>query len=426
MNFQVINFKKIIFLIVFILLVFGISNKAFAATEFVSTIQQTGGDYATLFAWEAAINTDLTTSTTKVFSGSVTGTIADAAGVTLWRSSTSTEITGVSKHNTATQILIASISSSTYSFQVGDQWRVTASTTNYFQISDTGDSAIATAKIDGSWTSADTTVVAIVGWTTTSTNYINIYTTATARHNGKWDTGKYRLEVTLSADGSAVWVREEFTKIDGLQIKASNSSAVSTYGIFNFVDNVNSELRISNSIIKTGTLTAGSQNITGLISSGARSNNNFLWNNIIYDFKNGTRGMGIYFGADTGYNMVVHSYNNTIYNSVDGIVINVRVNYFAKNNIVQGANDGYNGTFATSSDYNISDIAGDAPNATFATTSKIVNFVSTSTGDFHLVSTDTSAKDTGTDLSADPNLAFTTDIDGQTRGSIWDIGADEL
>ncbi len=52
---------------------------------------------------------------------------------------------------------------------------------------------IAVAQIDGTWTNPDTTAVTIDGWVTDATRYIKIYTTATARHDGKWNTGKYRL-----------------------------------------------------------------------------------------------------------------------------------------------------------------------------------------------------------------------------------------
>jgi hypothetical protein len=47
--------------------------------------------------------------------------------------------------------------------------------------------------------------------------------------------------------------------------------------------------------------------------------------------------------------------------------------------------------------------------------------------DFHLASSDTNAKDQGTKLSSDSDLAFSDDIDGHSRGfgSLWDIGADE-
>ncbi|MCK4946368.1 MAG: hypothetical protein KAS59_08915, partial [Alphaproteobacteria bacterium] len=45
---------------------------------------------------------------------------------------------------------------------------------------------------------------------------------------------------------------------------------------------------------------------------------------------------------------------------------------------------------------------------------------------FFLSLSDTLAKDSGADLSADPNLAFSDDIDGSTRPASWDIGADEF
>ncbi|MCK5178485.1 MAG: DUF2341 domain-containing protein, partial [Candidatus Omnitrophica bacterium] len=55
-------------------------------------------------------------------------------------------------------------------------------------------------------------------------------------------------------------------------------------------------------------------------------------------------------------------------------------------------------------------------------------FVDEANDDFHLASNDTGAKDLGTDLTSDANLAFSDDIDGDTRPvtpGTWDIGADE-
>src|SRR3989344_9507887 len=53
---------------------------------------------------------------------------------------------------------------------------------------------IAVARIEGTWTNPDTTPVTISGWTTDATRYIKIYTTPEARHTGKWDNTRYRLE----------------------------------------------------------------------------------------------------------------------------------------------------------------------------------------------------------------------------------------
>ena len=73
--------------------------------------------------------------------------------------------------------------------------------------------------------------------------------------------------------------------------------------------------------------------------------------------------------------------------------------------------------------YNIAD-TNDAP----GTNSKncIVLFIDEANKDFHLSSSDTCARDSGIDLSSDPYLSFSDDIDGELRISPWDIGADEV
>jgi len=51
-------------------------------------------------------------------------------------------------------------------------------------------------EIDGDWTAAaDSSAVTIHNYTTDATRYINIYTTAAARHDGKWCATAYRLEM---------------------------------------------------------------------------------------------------------------------------------------------------------------------------------------------------------------------------------------
>src|SRR3989344_6939524 len=76
---------------------------------------------------------------------------------------------------------------------------------------------VAVAKIDGSWTSPDTAAVTISGWTTDATRYIKIYTTPSARHDGKWNTTKYHRTETIT-------VSEEYVRIDGLQSEVTGSA----------------------------------------------------------------------------------------------------------------------------------------------------------------------------------------------------------
>ncbi|MFA7466613.1 MAG: hypothetical protein WCZ08_04365, partial [Parcubacteria group bacterium] len=170
-------------------------NTASAATEFISIIDPDNGagtDYTYLALWEYYVNSDLTSSATQVFGGEKTGTIADATPVYLCRNGIYQSHYGTLNHASATQALVTSITGSATETS-GDVWYTnnTCDSANYFTISDGGDSAIAVAKCRSSNGSAENTPVAVTisGWTTSATNYIKIYTDASAgdRHSGKWD-----------------------------------------------------------------------------------------------------------------------------------------------------------------------------------------------------------------------------------------------
>jgi hypothetical protein len=158
------------------------------------------------------------------------------------------------------------------------------------------------------------------------------------------------------------------------------------------------------------------------------SSNAKIWNNLVYGWIGGSGSRGIMFNSGNGYEKNWYIYNNTVYNSGSGIFVGGSGTHIAKNNIAQSCTDGYSGSvFDSSSDYNISDLANDAPSPSYRPNlATDVTFVDEPNDDFHLASTDTEAKDAGTNLSADADLPFSTDIDGQARTvNAWDIGADE-
>ncbi|MCK5591767.1 MAG: hypothetical protein KAI72_07410, partial [Candidatus Pacebacteria bacterium] len=99
----------------------------------------------------------------------------------------------------------------------------------------------------------------------------------------------------------------------------------------------------------------------------------------------------------------------------------------AKNNIVKGSGDvnAYIGTFAVGTDYNATDITDEIGSGSNNQILQTFLFVNESGDDFHLAAIDTSARNSGTDLSADVNLSISDDIDGNIRLGAWDIGADE-
>ena len=296
---------------------------------------------------------------------------------------------------------------------------------------------VAVAKIDGAWTNADTVFVELndeyrLGWRTGPDNYIKIYTTPTARHSGKWDTNnKYRLDVSSAP---ALAIRTRYVRIDGLQIKSTSGGDYVSVIESDFLNNAPEsaskamDIRISNNII-TANFTSGSGQPVYGIDIGINSNNTAaafrIWNNIIYDI--GTRynnGIGI-----TAYGGTEYAYSNTVYNSPTGLNRDNAASgiFVAKNNLTQStSNGGYNGNFDSNSDYNLS---GDNTSTGGAHDKKnqTVVFVSTSTQNFHLSSTDTAAKGAGVNIcQALPGSSFQNDIDGDFRGGKWDIGADQV
>jgi len=257
---------------------------------------------------------------------------------------------------------------------------------------------------------SDTTRLVIDGWTTDATRYIKITVPAAERHDGKYNTAKYRMEV--SSDVTLSYY-EAHILVEGVQFQSTSSSGnyrtvydlVGEAGWFEF-----RECIFKGVLSSTAAPTAAVDIRTG-------GQTVYFRNCLFYDFINGTNDIaGIINVSATQY-----VYNCTFQNSYKGIYV-FGGTTVAKNCLAQSCTDGYNGSF-TSSTYNCSDITSDAPGTNPVTGS--VTFVDAANDDFHLASGDTVAKDAGTDLSADANLAFSIDIDGVTRTGSWDIGADE-
>ncbi len=474
--------KRLFFLTI---IFFALPSVAYGATEFISVVDPGNGtdtDYTSLNVWETGVETDLTAATTQVFLGTRVTAPSDNATAYLCRSGAYQTHYGTVVHATATQILIESITGSATE-QANDVWYSNNSCTGgttYFTISNSGDSAIAVAKCRTSTGAADTTAVEIGGWTTSATNYIKIWTDPAEgyRHQGKWNTSKYRLEISgpYSIDNL-----EDYFRIDGLQIKNTYSTANTPRAIL--TRNVTGETQISNSIIlgnHSGSVTS-SQGIAWDYGGSFK-----IWNNIIYGFLD--QGIVI---SGTSY-----VYNNTIINCGTGIN-RVGGTLVAKNNLAYNNTTNYSGTFDATSTYNLTNdtpssaiafgASADSGTTTsasankliqtgqdFSTTVKVGMVVKNTTDttysyvtavdsdtqlsiaddimasseaftiytnmygspvfedeanyDFHLDSSDTVAKNKGANLYADGSLAITTDIDNNARpnsATTFDIGADE-
>jgi len=276
---------------------------------------------------------------------------------------------------------------------------------------------IAVAKCRCTGGSADTSYVDIDGWTTDETHYIKIWTDPSEnyRHDGKWNTSKYRL------DGTTAWnlftIDEAYVKAEGIQVGLSSSN--NRRGI-NIGPNASGKIDVSYCIVKASvTLNSYGYGIRVGAPSGSIVR---IWNNLVYDIVNSDGdGTGISSGSYEAY-----VYNNTVIDCGEYGIFCGGSNSVVKNCLCKG-----NGTdfaawgddWSTNSDYNASS-DGTAPGAN-SRTNQTFTFVDEANDNFHLASNDAGAKDYGTDLSSDPNLAFSDDIDGETRSGTWDIGADE-
>ncbi len=267
----------------------------------------------------------------------------------------------------------------------------------------------------------DTTAVNMDGWTTDATRYIRIYTPASERHDGKWNTSKYRLSVT-SGTIHAIQISSgaDHVRIDGLQIMIRATTGLQD-AIWMPSVNTNNLRRITNCIIKSDDANNTSQAM-GVRTYGASSITE-VWNCIFYDFADGVLGDA---AINFRYANTSYIYNCTFVNNYVGISIHTSSGgtVYAKNCLFSANSSDTYGAVQANCDYNATNNSslGYTSN-THDRTSQTFTFVDAANDDFHLAPTDAGARNYGV---SDPGSGlFSTDIDGQTRSGTWDIGADE-
>ena len=379
------------------------------ARDFVCKLRASGGDYSKLSDWEAAIACDLTSSSTKVFTvsdrGSYDPSVDDGKSVTFPGGGT-----GTLKHiNVDNYALIVNcsgtINTGTVSIDGGHS----------FTISDTGEQiGLAIIECYNDWPNGlDDSLVISTSWTTNSDHYVKIYVPKSERHTGKMcnSDGTY-TGFTLVGSGTKIVVKARYTEIDGVALDSTvyyNNGIIAYYNYGNFV-------KIHNVILRN--FGVPDYNYSGITLGDYLYAK--VWNSIFIKSR-------IKVSNTSNSSRWIYIYNNTLLDcgiegGDDGVTR-------AKNNLVYGGNRTcFSGVFHSDSDYNISsDDTAPGSNSLKNKTLSDINFVHPdydNDQDLHIQST-SCARNAGINLSSDPGLSFTDDIDGDTRGETWDIGADE-
>jgi len=273
----------------------------------------------------------------------------------------------------------------------------------------------------------DTALVTVAGYTTNADNSIRIYTpydtltevNQSQRHTGKWNDLKYHL---LGANGVALQINQSDVVVEGLQVGLSAINDMNQKGIQ--IGAANPRVRISNNIVR-GTATFPSQIWhAGIVQYGASGTGTTkIYNNIVYNW-----GLGIEI-YDGGTTIVSSIYNNTVVDCTVGFYLGSTVpahsaiNNLSYNNVTNWMGEG--GGNPWTGDYNISGPTLSGAPGVHSRNAVAIDFKDFAGKDFRLDHTDAVAKRTGANLSADASLAFATDIEGESRSSAWDIGADQ-
>ena len=266
---------------------------------------------------------------------------------------------------------------------------------------------------------------AFYGWTTDATRYIHLKSADGEEHSGIINTG---VQFTRNADlsfNSQIQVREDYVRIEGIEFHPYGyaSTKYSLY-IYDQTATTN-QIRVFNCIFFGNDSSTACNH--GVMTNSSNTNLVF-YNNIMYRWPNTSWIEALYPSACAS----AYIYNNTFYKCWRGVQSGGS-QCLVINNVSMGCyNADFSGTVAGSSDYNCSSdtSAPDNGNSLVSkTASNQFTNVSAGSEDFHVKDNAADIYNAGQDLTSDPNFAFNTDIDYQTRptgAGTWDIGADEI
>jgi len=276
-----------------------------------------------------------------------------------------------------------------------------------------------TYEITGTWPEAEGGIYD-AAYHASPTYFLKFVALGSSRHTGKWTDSAYACGSAASNGfkfGDPGWIY-----VYGLQVMLESGSTGARYGIE--IQN-NAGGVIDGCIVKLELDPGGAK--YGMIIYPAGGGTFFnITNSVVYGFKNEDPiAGGIYAGSGSGKPGAAYISNTTFYNCHQGLFVGtddviLRNCVFASVKIP--ARTGYHFQYASN---NATDTLamGYTNTGTEDILSATLVFASILDRDFHLMD-GSDCIGAGTVLAAAPTIAFTNDIDGQTRVAPWDIGAD--
>ena len=246
---------------------------------------------------------------------------------------------------------------------------------------------------------ADSSSHTIDGWTTTAANYILIRTTQANRHNGRWDTTKYRLTSSAVEGG---WVFEDYVRFEGIQFQGTASGQWNKEGLcFAGNGDCRADACVAYACGDSSygfRIYGGTARFTNCISYGNTSNG--------WRMQDPGSGCNVTFynclaAANSGNGFLFSSGTSTARNCYAGGNSSADWSAAPSTSSNNASEDGTHGTtiaYSTSSGAYFTNVTGGSENFEIGASSSFV--------------------DAGYDLSG----TFTTDIIGNSRGATFDIG----
>ena len=296
---------------------------------------------------------------------------------------------------------------------------------------------IATAHIQGTWTSEDDNIVTISGWVTDNSSYVKILASGSAKHSGLRTGNHYRL--IPASNGHAFTISQDYTLIDGVTVSDTKSQSDEAFRV-----NGN-QVTIKNVLVHDLTQLDSDGIFAGMNAITFHVSNSFFINTAraainIQSRQNVTINVDHVTAYNTNQNESTNHYCSigfdvAISRNNTGSVINVRNSFAKPKTGVPAYRFGEGGVYGAASTNNIS------TDGTSTDASTLLNRTATSSstpgaGDWVIFqdltlgaenlklksSVDNDAIDNGVDLSG----IITDDFEGQLRSSDYDVGADEI